>query len=83
MDETLHQTEPAMRTNDAPPSLDTSGVVCPCCNAPCETVSLLTSMTRYYLCARCRARWQVARNWQTVEDGIAAGQGGAQVPTTR
>jgi hypothetical protein len=26
-------------------------------------------MTRYYVCARCAARWQVARNWQIVQEG--------------
>jgi DNA-directed RNA polymerase subunit M/transcription elongation factor TFIIS len=42
--------------------------VCPHCGAACGGLSLLTSMTRYYLCGRCGARWQVARNSQGVQD---------------
>jgi hypothetical protein len=34
---------------------------CPRCSAPCGAPNLLTSMMRYYACARCACRWQVPR----------------------
>jgi hypothetical protein len=38
-------------------------------------------MTRYYVCGHCAARWQVARDWQSVQDGSADGEGGARPVT--
>ena len=35
--------------------------VCPHCDAPGARLSLLTSMTRYYVCGQCASRWQVER----------------------
>jgi hypothetical protein len=61
--------------NNAAPSRHVSEK-CPCCKTECETPSLLTSMTRYYVCARCAARWQIVRNWRAFEEGSADGQGG-------
>jgi DNA-directed RNA polymerase subunit RPC12/RpoP len=34
---------------------------CPRCSMPFSTLSLLTSMTRYYVCPHCDCRWQVSR----------------------
>ncbi len=34
---------------------------CPRCSAPRGTLSLLTSMKRYYVCGRCRCQWQISR----------------------
>jgi hypothetical protein len=41
---------------------------CPRCRVPDGTLSLLTSMTRYYVCRHCEWRWQVSRS----EDGVAS-----------
>lgn len=73
--------DPTMRNNAARLSLHASGDACPRCNTPCDTPSLLTSMTRYYVCARCSTRWQVARNWPIVQDRMADGHG-MRVPAT-
>jgi hypothetical protein len=54
----------------APAFLHAPAQVCPRCTAPCEGPSLLTSMTRYYTCDRCATRWQVARDWQIVQERI-------------
>jgi hypothetical protein len=35
--------------------------VCPRCKAPGGAQSLLTSMTRYYVCRQCACRWHVDR----------------------
>jgi hypothetical protein len=35
--------------------------VCPRCGTPGGAQSLLTSMTRYYVCRQCACRWQVDR----------------------
>jgi formate dehydrogenase maturation protein FdhE len=34
---------------------------CPRCGEPNGSLSLLTSMMRYYLCERCECRWHVSR----------------------
>lgn len=60
--------EPTTRNDDDPVSLRASGEVCPHCHAACGAPNLLTSMTRYYTCGQCAARWQVARNWQIVTE---------------
>jgi hypothetical protein len=39
-----------------------------------EVVGQLTSMMRDNLCGRCAARWQVARNWQTGQNGMVYGE---------
>ena len=39
---------------------------CPHCGTATGVPTLLTSMTRYYACVRCAARWSVARNWREV-----------------
>jgi transposase-like protein len=39
----------------------TVGDACPRCTATDATVTLLTSMTRYFVCNRCQSRWQVSR----------------------
>lgn len=57
--------------------------VCPHCNAACGAPSLLTSMTRYYLCGSCAARWQIARNWQIVQDGMVDADGAPEPGGTR
>lgn len=36
------------------------GSVCPRCGASDATLSLLTSMTRYFACRRCHCRWDVS-----------------------
>jgi DNA-directed RNA polymerase subunit M/transcription elongation factor TFIIS len=59
---------PKMHDSAAPPSRNVSEE-CPSCKTECDTPSLLTSMTRYYVCGRCAARWQIARNWQAFEEG--------------
>jgi hypothetical protein len=33
---------------------------CPRCSGHCSGLTLLTSMTRYYACARCSHRWREA-----------------------
>ena len=38
---------------------------CPSCMAPAGALTLLTSMTRYYSCARCQRSWQVTRGIDT------------------
>jgi formate dehydrogenase maturation protein FdhE len=38
---------------------------CPQCGTVPDGPSLLTSMTRYYVCGRCAARWSVTRDWLT------------------
>ena len=45
-----------------------SNDACPRCSGPSSAPSLLTSMTRYYLCGSCGERWQVERNWQRLSD---------------
>ena len=39
---------------------------CPRCGSAPGTLTLLTSMTSYYGCGSCAARWSVARNWLAV-----------------
>jgi formate dehydrogenase maturation protein FdhE len=53
---TRDATGPAARDSDA----------CPRCGTAPGTPTLLTSMTSYYACASCEARWSVARNWLAV-----------------
>ena len=60
-------------------SLLAPGGACPHCQAPSGALSLLTSMTRYYVCGSCAGRWRVARNWQVVQEGID-GDGAAPEP---
>ena len=43
-----------------PPSCP-EGPICPRCSALDGTLSLLTSMTRYYVCRHCACRWQISR----------------------
>jgi hypothetical protein len=38
------------------------GAACPRCGTAPEATTLLTSMTRYYACGSCEARWSVARS---------------------
>jgi formate dehydrogenase maturation protein FdhE len=40
------------------PSIDHQ---CPRCSARGGTMTLLTSMTRYYMCEQCNCRWHVLR----------------------
>ena len=40
-----------------------STAVCPRCGTARESPTLLTSMTSYYVCGACAARWSVARDW--------------------
>jgi formate dehydrogenase maturation protein FdhE len=68
---------------NAVPFLDSREKECPCCDTTCEAPSLLTSMMRYYVCARCAARWQVARSRQTAQDEFADGQDGLARLATR
>ena len=35
---------------------------CPRCDEPGGRLTLLTSMVRYYMCARCARPWQVVRD---------------------
>jgi hypothetical protein len=49
-----------MITGDALVAPRTPG--CPRCSVPDGTLSLLTSMTRYYVCRHCEWRWQVSRS---------------------
>ena len=37
---------------------------CPDCHEPCGAPTLLTSMVRYYSCARCGRSWRVVRDLQ-------------------
>jgi hypothetical protein len=46
---------------DAAGKAQTIGEGCPRCNAPDATMTLLTSMIRYFMCSRCQWRWQVSR----------------------
>ena len=48
---------------EAPPSGQVEDT-CPGCDEPCGTPTLLTSMVRYYACARCNRSWQVVRDFQ-------------------
>lgn len=36
---------------------------CQRCGTAPGAQTLLTSMTRYYVCGTCAARWSVPRNW--------------------
>ena len=36
---------------------------CPRCGTAPGTPALLTSMTSYFACGNCAARWSVARSW--------------------
>ena len=53
---TRDATGPGVRDSDA----------CPRCGTAPGTPALLTSMTSYYACGSCAARWSVARNWLPV-----------------
>jgi hypothetical protein len=44
------------------PSGPATHEVCPHCDTPGARLSLLTSMTRYYVCGQCARRWQVERS---------------------
>ena len=46
---------------DAPDKTQMIGDGCLRCGAPGATMTLLTSMTRYFMCDRCECRWQVSR----------------------
>jgi transposase-like protein len=46
---------------------------CPNCVAPGGTLTLLTSMTRYYRCPRCQRSWQVTRGVGTDRECQAGG----------
>jgi formate dehydrogenase maturation protein FdhE len=52
---------------EAPPdaaasrAVDGDADVCPQCGTAPKATTLLTSMTRYYACSSCAARWSVAR----------------------
>ena len=39
---------------------------CPRCGTAPGAPTLLTSMTSYYACGSCAARWSVARKWLPV-----------------
>jgi hypothetical protein len=56
----------AARTHDAtgPGADDTDA--CPRCGRARGALTLLTSMTSYYACGSCAARWSVARKWLPV-----------------
>ena len=56
-------TGPGARDSDA----------CPRCGTARAALTLLTSMTRYYACGSCAARWSVARNWLPVSLPPTAG----------
>ena len=45
---------------------DCDSDACPRCGTAPGARTLLTSMTSYYACGRCAARWSVARNWLPV-----------------
>ena len=65
---------------DAPDTLPEPGAVnadtatshveprCLLCGKP-GRMTLLTSMTRYYACERCRGRWQIARLGEETSPG--------------
>ena len=53
---TRDATGPGARDSDA----------CPRCGTAPGILTLLTSMTSYYACGSCVARWSVARNWLAV-----------------
>jgi DNA-directed RNA polymerase subunit M/transcription elongation factor TFIIS len=45
---------------DSEAAVDVEREGCPQCGARDNVLSLLTSMTRYFACRRCRYRWQVS-----------------------
>ena len=53
-------------TRDATGSSACDSDACPRCGTARAAQTLLTSMTRYYACGNCAARWSVARNWLPV-----------------
>ena len=53
------------------PSLTGPSVRCPHCHEPCRTLTLLTSMVRYYRCPRCNRSWQSIRGRDVQSDGSA------------
>jgi hypothetical protein len=48
---------------------------CPHCGAPDATLTLLTSMTRYYACGRCKSSWQASRVRDAVQIAAPLGSG--------
>jgi len=50
-------------------SLARPSVRCPHCHEPYGTLTLLTSMVRYYRCARCNRSWQCIRGGDVLSDG--------------
>ena len=60
------------------PSARRGSDTCPRCNEPHGRLTLLTSMVRYYTCARCARAWQVVRGFDA-DLPQAAGRG---VPAT-
>ena len=53
----------AAPTRDDTASGDCDSDACPRCGTAPGAPTLLTSMTSYYACGSCAARWSVARNW--------------------
>ena len=51
------------------PFLTRPSVRCPHCHEPYGTLTLLTSMVRYYRCARCNRSWQCIRGGDVLSDG--------------
>ena len=52
----------AAAPRDATGRDDGDGDTCPQCGTAPGPPTLLTSMTRYYACGSCAARWSVTRN---------------------
>jgi len=61
-------------------------LVCPRCIAPGSTLTLLTSMVRYYTCSNCGCTWnetnapvvdaqQLVRRGDGMSPGVGAGRG--------
>jgi len=51
------------------PFLTRPSARCLHCHEPYGTLTLLTSMVRYYRCARCNRSWQCIRGGDVLSDG--------------
>jgi hypothetical protein len=52
----------ALRRDATGPGADATDA-CPRCGTAAAVPTLLTSMTSYYACGSCAARWSVTRDW--------------------
>ena len=49
-----------MNSKSEAPAMEVDPACCPQCGASDAVQTLLTSMTRYFVCRRCNGRWEVS-----------------------